>query len=127
MLELVKVYSGNEQIVERVLFILANIVATQQLAREILIEELDAVDQIYNFIHPLTNIELLKKGFRLLANFALQTDPQFLAQTFSGVVNKLLLALDTTDEDMQFLALSCLTNYVYYDTPESPMITNLVR
>jgi hypothetical protein len=101
LVELVTTYGvSSDPILERVLFILANVVCTQPIAREVLTDSHDIHELIFTKVikgHA-ENREMVKKGYRLLANLALESSHESVAGAAAEVISNILDdALDEND------------------------------
>lgn len=70
---------------------------------------------------------MAKKGYRLLANLALDSDGETLRTYARAIVELVLESIQKPDEDLIFLSLSCLTNVLFYDLPENQLIDDDLR
>ena len=66
--------------------------------------------------------ELAKKGYRLLANLALDSSVEVLRPYARAIVELVIESVQREDQDLVYLALSALTNVLYYDFPEDEIL-----
>ena len=71
--------------------------------------------------------ELAKKGYRLLANLALDSSVEVLRPYARAIVELVIESVQREDQDLVYLALSALTNVLYYDFPEDEILDDQLR
>ena len=76
-------------------------------------------------VHP--DGELAKKGYRLIANLALDSTTDVLRAYGGKIVELVWDSVKTDDDDLTLVALSALNNVLYYDFPEDSILDDKQR